>query len=60
MIIGEMKIKGLKENAQVKDKVGTLKTRLNSPIKITPEKLAKDSLKRVHSSEVGSFLVKLA
>jgi len=38
-----------------KDKVGTLKTRSS---KITPEKLVKGSLKRVHSNKVELFFVK--
>jgi len=46
-----------------KGKVGTLETRSKlaqtHPNKITSEEITQDSPKRVHSSEVGFFIVKL-
>jgi len=62
-----MEIKGIKDNGQVKDKMKRQSWNIENlpkfaqthPSKITPEELAQSSLKRVHSSEVGRFLVKL-
>jgi len=62
-----MEIKGLKENEQVKDKmkrqIWRSKTSPNSPKQDNPRGthlgFFQGSLKRVHSSEVGLFLVKL-
>jgi len=63
-----MKIKGLKQNGQVEDKMKRQSWNIQNSSKlvqthiskITSKELDQGSLKRVHSSEVGLFLVKLA